>query len=300
MCIGGVMIIRKFEALIFNIKKEGARHLRGKIAELVFEQVYPKLFKSLREHIVICSTSSIKQFLYKVELRNEELLYEGVNLEFKLKSLKDLLKDEEKLKREKERLEGEMKRLDEEVMVFRRELKIALWEYMSQGCVLCGRPRPWSIGEKSLELCNDYYETAWDKLKWKDFKKLKDIAKKIVDIREKLRKVRDKLREISIARLDVEVLEVISRLSIEDVLFLQEVYCGYLTGPPPFDYIGVTLDGSEKYLIDVTSTRSGSMAGLSLKERKVAELAKKHGFKILVPVIYFGDNWNVIIKIEEL
>ena len=42
------------------------------------------------------------------------------------------------------------------------------------------------------------------------------------------------------------------------------------------------------------------MAGLSLKERKVAELAKRRGFKILVPVIYFGDNWNVIIKIEEL
>ena len=133
--------------------------------------------------------------------------------------------------------------------------------------------------------------TAKSKLRRKELKELEDVTGKIF--------AEEILKAWLVERFD-DVLEVISRLSMKDVLFLQEVYCGYLTGPPPFDYIGVTLDGSEKYLIDVTSTRSGSMAGLSLKERKVAELAKKRGFKILVPVIYFGDNWNVIIKIEEL
>jgi len=131
---------------------------------------------------------------------------------------------------------------------------------------------------------------AKNKLGEKELKELEDVAKEITG----------KVSKAKLASVFRDVLRVVSKLSVEDVLFLQEVYCRYLTGPTPFDYIGVAPDGSEKCLIDVTSTRSGSMAGLSLKERKVAELAKKRGFKILVPVIYFGDNWNVIIKIEEL
>ena len=282
MCVG-VVVIRKFETLVFNIKRDGDRHLRGKIAELIFEKVSSKLFRTLVENIVICSTSSVRQFLHGIKYCQGELWYKSAFYggSFKLKDLVDMLPHyKDILKKESW----------EEIEFFRRKLGIKVLQVFFQPghCVLCWRPLNGS--ERSWGICCGCYMAAKSKLEKKELKELEDVAKEITN-------------EVSKAKLVGvfgDVLRVVSKLSVEDVLFLQEVYCGYLTGPTPFDYIGVAPDGSEKCLIDVTSTRSGSTAGLSLKERKVAELAKRHGFKILVPVIYFGDNWNVVIKIEEL
>jgi len=87
------MIIRKFEALIFNIKRDGDRHLRGKIAELIFEKVSSKLFRTLVKNIVICSTSSVRQFLHGIKYCQGELWYKSAFYggPFKLKDLVDML-----------------------------------------------------------------------------------------------------------------------------------------------------------------------------------------------------------------
>ena len=282
-----VVVIRKFETLIFNIKKNGGRHLRGRIAELIFEKVYPKLFETLTKNIIICHTSQIREFLQGIKQHQGEILFESsiYGGPFKLGDLTNILSCYRDLLDEKERLE-------KKIEFFRTKLGIETWSwaFWPKHCVLCCRHLS-GFEEDSRGICYGCYMTAKSKLRRKELKELEDVTGKIFA---------EEILKAWIVECFDDVLEVVSRLSIEDVLFLQEVYCGYLTGPPPFDYIGVALDGSEKYLIDVTSTRSGSMAGLSLKERKVAELAKRRGFKILVPVIYFGDNWNVVIKIEEL
>jgi len=71
--------------------------------------------------------------------------------------------------------------------------------------------------------------------------------------------------------------------------------------PVSFDYICADGQGN-KYLVDVTSLRGlkGSPAPLSEKERQVAVVAKKKGFKVLVPVVRFLQDWWVLIELTEV
>ncbi|MHA1595931.1 MAG: hypothetical protein ACTSXX_14560 [Candidatus Baldrarchaeia archaeon] len=276
------MIIKKLK-IEFNIKKNGDRHLKGKIAEEVFKRVFPKLFC---KHLTICPTRTITSFLNY--FRND--------LDFVLEN-RDLLKNKQKLKLKKEKLRTKMTKFDEELETFREKLGIKRkieesHVFLSRGCILCG------IWRDEIGLCHNCYAIAARKLNRRDFERLKNIVKEI----RRLVDIENKLIAIEMAKEDwPEALEVILRLCREDILFLQKVYCDYSKPQPhlPFDFIAVAPDGSEKYLIDVTSTSSGITAGLSPREREVAEEAKKYGFKILVPVIYFGENWTVIVKLKE-
>jgi len=60
-------------------------------------------------------------------------------------------------------------------------------------------------------------------------------------------------------------------------------------------------DQGNAYLIDVTSVRGldSSPAQLSEREKRVAEKAKKAGFKVLVPVVRFLSDWRVLIELVE-
>jgi hypothetical protein len=54
--------------------------------------------------------------------------------------------------------------------------------------------------------------------------------------------------------------------------------------------------------VDVTSLRGlkVSPAPVSEKERQVSVVAKKKGFKVLVPVVRFLQDWWVLIELTEV
>ena len=54
-----------------------------------------------------------------------------------------------------------------------------------------------------------------------------------------------------------------------------------------FVYRVNVLANGDKYFIDVTSARFHEINRPSRREREVAEIAKKYGFRVLQPVIYF-------------
>ncbi len=133
-------------------------------------------------------------------------------------------------------------------------------------------------------LCDSCYRLAFDRLRWKDFERLKVIAKEFMSIRGNLRRVKDRLQAMRIITFNSamkDVLRVLLKLDDKDISFLREVYCEYKTSPQSFDYVGVDRLGYEKYLIDVTSTISNSVAGLSSKEKEGARKAKELGLKCL-------------------
>jgi hypothetical protein len=97
---------------------------------------------------------------------------------------------------------------------------------------------------------------------------------------------------------------ILSKLDETSVKFLYEVYGGewfdLSHGQLPFDYIAVN-DRGEKYLIDVTSVRGEyNPAGLSKREKEIAEQAKRIGFRILVPTVKFLEDWKVVVKLSEI
>ncbi|MGC8983564.1 MAG: hypothetical protein ACP5KA_07440, partial [Desulfurococcaceae archaeon] len=56
-----------------------------------------------------------------------------------------------------------------------------------------------------------------------------------------------------------------------------------------------------KYLVDVKSMyKSRRPTPLSKRELETALLAKSKGFRVLVPVVVFLEDWNVRIELREL
>jgi hypothetical protein len=97
----------------------------------------------------------------------------------------------------------------------------------------------------------------------------------------------------------INVVEVLSRLNKSARTFLYGLY-KEITGHLPFDYVCVD-DYENKYMVDVTSLRGRGRkpAKLSRRERQIAEQAKMKGFKILVPVVRFLENWQVQVELME-
>jgi len=100
---------------------------------------------------------------------------------------------------------------------------------------------------------------------------------------------------------NLDVIEVLSRLDAQARDFLRELYGKRLPGQHPFDYVCVDDQGC-RYLVDVTSVRGidASPAPLSKREREVVAMAKKKGFKVLVPVVRFLSDWRVLIELVEV
>jgi hypothetical protein len=99
----------------------------------------------------------------------------------------------------------------------------------------------------------------------------------------------------------LEVVKILSKLSDEDRAFLWNIYKASKASPGqhPFDYICVDDEGN-KYLIDVTSVRGkGLPAKLSRSEMEICILAESKGFKVLVPVVKFLENWQVEVMLTE-
>jgi len=110
----------------------------------------------------------------------------------------------------------------------------------------------------------------------------------------------DQHRELIALSRYKEALEVLALMNREEFAFLQEVYGRGGSGHAPFDYVCVTDDGT-KCLIDVTSTTGRTVGPLSEREREVAKMAKKIGFKILIPKIRFlyPNYWIVELELSE-
>jgi hypothetical protein len=88
----------------------------------------------------------------------------------------------------------------------------------------------------------------------------------------------------------MNVFKLLSRLNKVEKDFLLQVYNEGGSGGCPFDYIAIDKFGN-KYLIDVTSVKGKwTPCVLSKREKEIAKLAKKNGFKVLVPIIRFLEN----------
>jgi len=96
-----------------------------------------------------------------------------------------------------------------------------------------------------------------------------------------------------------EVFDFLSRLDESSRDFLYEVYGRRVSGQHSFDYVCVDVNG-DKYLVDVTSVSFDERpAGLSKKEKQVADKAREKGFKILIPIVKFLNNWVVRTELTE-
>jgi hypothetical protein len=109
----------------------------------------------------------------------------------------------------------------------------------------------------------------------------------------------------AIYRHNFSVAHVLSKLDEEAIEFLHKVYGGGGSGQKPFDYVCVD-QNSCRYLVDVTAItlhheeEVKPIRALSKREKEVAEEAKKLGFKILIPVIRFLENWTVGLELIEM
>ena len=279
----------------FNILKDGSRHLKGFIAEHVFLEVLRSgalRNKIIREGIMVCSTLDARNFLSHIELVNDEPWYIIYRYIRSINPLRYDSKVEGYAKLND--LISKLKVIDDPNSLI-YELKCQIYNsFMKIGssnltftnnepkfnhCILCGKNK-WNSPSDIPGLCTSCYERVKDKLTDKEKECLKEIVNLLI-----IRKYKD-------------VLDVLSLMDSKDLSFLKRIY-SYTWSQVPFDYIGVKLDGSEKYLIDVTSTTSKSIGGLSDNEKKVAKEALKVGFIILIVAIYFGRDWNVIIELKE-
>jgi hypothetical protein len=100
-----------------------------------------------------------------------------------------------------------------------------------------------------------------------------------------------------------DVIRVLSKLNSEARIFLWDIYKASKDsfGQHPFDYVCVD-DQGNKYLIDVTSIRERGQppARLSKREMEICVLAKGKGFKVLVPIVKFLENWQVEVVLSEI
>jgi len=284
--------------------REGSRHLRGKIAELIFEYLKPRL---LGENLCCCSTVELSYSPWNLfSIDADSLLHDYVT---DLNAAREVLGVE--------RLEGPLSAfLSDDV---KRDLV--------NRCLLCLKKgevfiRVWVNGHRdgfyrSFYLCRDCLHRGTERglVSLGSTTSLSHnlIACELSSTNKAFGELITKLvkEAYAIARLaslspagssNPKVAEVLSRLNTQARAFLREVYGvgDGRYGQYPFDYVCVD-DQGNAYLIDVTSVRGldSSPAQLSEREKRVAEKAKKAGFKVLVPVVRFLSDWRVLIELVE-
>jgi predicted DNA binding protein len=107
------------------------------------------------------------------------------------------------------------------------------------------------------------------------------------------------LKDLDLLRY-MEVVEVLSKLDERSRDFLVELYERREPGQNPFDYVCVDDEGG-KYLVDVASVKGvGKPSPLSEREKRIVSTAKERGFRVLVPVVRFLNDWKVRVELVEL
>lgn len=268
----------------YHILVDGDRHLRGKIAELIFERVKSKLFQ---EDLCCCSTLDLYHFL-NYGPNSVKALLSG---SFEPKKL--LLKYEENLNAVR-RFLGLKENKEVSSLLTNEGIRRDLWRL----CILClEKGEAWIHGHNHsyhFDLCNCCLDVCLRKgyIKGNRVSNESDeFQKSIKDLVE----MRELLKHIDVAK-------VLSKLDETSLAFIHVIYgkSERPFGPHPFDYVCVDSKGN-KYLVDVTSIREMDRppAKLSKKEKEICDLAKSKGFKILVPVIRFLKNWQVEVELIE-
>lgn len=269
---------------VYDILREGDRHLRGKIAELVFDKVK---FQLIREPLYCCTTYKLCNFIRAI--RNDISSYiEALNI------AREFLG---------------MKRLEETFnTLFNKEVGGNL---LRGRCLLCLEEGEAEVRIRvedvhtSFRLCKSCLHVCMEK----GLIQSKSRATLSCKARTNPRKLRNLIEKL-VARASwieynfskySDVVEVLSKLDERARRFLWEVDLGPKgPGQYSFDYVCVD-DRGGKYLIDVTSVRGldASPASFSEKERWVAERAREVGFKILKPVVRFLRDWRVLVELIE-
>jgi hypothetical protein len=97
-----------------------------------------------------------------------------------------------------------------------------------------------------------------------------------------------------------DAIRILARLDKEDRELLLNIYAQPGSGSHPFDYICID-EKSNKYLVDVSSTAGIHRASpLSKRERELIPMVRARGFKIMIPVVKYLDNWNVRVELREI
>jgi hypothetical protein len=292
----------------YNILRDGDKCLRGRIAELIFEKVRSKLLERLAVGgLYCCGTSRLSSFLHACPaallsldidslLRDYEARLNTARSLLGLERIKAISLPKEDLKElclfclEK----GEVKVFIE---VDDRSFDFLVCKNCFSKCLERGLLCPEAeevyipLGKEEVVIRHACCLTP----------STHPPVRYLVNNKKGVFRglVRDLLKTLSLLEY-LDVIEVLSKLDAQTRDFLYELY-GKGTLPVSFDYICADGQGN-KYLVDVTSLRGlkGSPAPLSEKERQVAVVAKKKGFKVLVPVVRFLQDWWVLIELTEV
>jgi hypothetical protein len=259
-----------------NILSEGDRHLRGKLAEMVFERLRDRLLQKL----TYCSTWKFRRML-----ADQHLKFDLKSILAKFKTGKDpiqLMLNE---------VEVGLNRLRESLDIEKSSLAEVRWG----NCILCGeKGEVWihSPGhvfhfyfcEECLSKCQKSKLVYGNALQSGEYEPILRFYEEAIT-----------LSEYS------DAFKVLSKLDDKKLNFLMETYMKLASEPgqTPFDYLGIDEKG-HAYLFDVTSTKlSGVVPSLSKRERAIAKEAMALGFKIVRPVIRFFADWWVEFQLKE-
>ena len=288
----------------YNIKSDGDRTLRGIIAELVFKRVYPQLLGRLH----CCSTTELAWALrFFNEIVLKDIAIEDINTVI-LEYIRHLNMAREMLGLEKR---------NETILSNVLSSSELIRTYLPSRCLLClDRAIPSNSVETDIEvaikkndedrvrgyrtvhfiLCDNCLRIAQEKGYITTYRPYKVIRERNPLFYETIMRL---VRLVKILA-HYEALSILSKIDDETKTFLSEVYAWAGPGAHPFDFFCVDEQGG-KYLVDVVSTRdyAGEPAPLTKREKEIAEKARKLGFKILVPVVRFLDNWTVRVELIE-
>jgi hypothetical protein len=282
-------------SIIYNILRDGDRHLRGRIAELVFERVADQLSKKLQ----CCSTHELTYFFGLYNYYFQHFLSE---LHLPDISVID----------DKQLISGYIKKLEAVRRLFKLEGRKAseiisrenTRKNLERLCPICLKDRgieiKVSIGKETIRLylCRNCLKKIIEKKVVRkvseNFYEINQVDKKSFDLILDLVKLTEIMKHTNI-------IKIISKFDPDSRLFLYYIYIGADRGHFPFDYICVDEEGN-KYMVDVTSVigLDRTPAKLSDRERRIAETAREKGFKVMIPVIRFLNDWRVKVELMEI
>jgi hypothetical protein len=272
--------------VIYNILTDSDRHLRSKIAELVFKRVKSQL---LKRALCCCSTLELNYFFISRALSSIDISsINGKTLLSKylqnLNTVRGLLgiRGDEEV--------SNILSSDDLRRVLRRLCLFCLKEDVVSELV-------W-VNNSYFRLCSDCLDTCTKR----GLVCPGGISYYKVDSKnEEFHRLVKNLVEAMNLLAHLNVIEVLSRLDESERVFLRgELFKG-TSGQHPFDYVCVD-DYGNKYMVDVTSVKGEGRipAKLSKRESQIAKRAKRRGFKVLVPVVRFLNNWQVQVELIEV
>jgi hypothetical protein len=280
--------------IIYDIIKDGDRHLRGRIAELIFERVKQRL---LNGSLCCCTTLELHQFfdygprlVDSFSINKNSLLSEYMT---NLKAVMNLLGIKKSKKASTMLLSDHVKRKLRRLCLFcleESEAYVGVWvDNYRRYFRLCRRCLNKCIKKGLVRISSAAFLGYEVDPRNETFNRLVKGLLKVAEL-------------VELATNYQNVIEVLSRLDVSAQAFLNSLYkrVGAQYGQHSFDYLCVDEHGG-KYMVDVTSVRGigKAPAKLSARERQIAEQAKKEGFKILVPTVRFLENWQVMVELVE-